>query len=85
MGSFSCDECRAIYRELRNAYRAADRISAPRQVADWVLRLDEDECARMRQTSNLWAAWRRLEEHRTLTGHYLSPLPMTPDPISNPN
>jgi hypothetical protein len=90
MDPFSCDECRAIHRELRDAYLAAtgsvvDRTSVPQQIADWVQQLNEEDCARMRETSSLWAAWRRLQEHRTLTGHYLSRLPVAPDAISNPN
>lgn len=90
MDSFSCDECRAIYWELREALRAAtevqsDRNNTPREIADWVEGLNEDDCARMRETSDLWKTWRRLQEHRSLTGHWLSLLPLPPNAISNPN
>lgn len=90
MDSFSCDECRAIYWELGEAYRAVaggppDRNNAPQQIGDWVRQLNEGDCAWMRETSSLWKTWRRLREHRSRTGHTLSVLPLPPNAISNPN
>jgi len=41
----------------------------PQDLIAWLQELDEDDCARMRETSSLWKTWRRLREHRTLTGH----------------
>ena len=84
MASFHCDECRAIYQELQTAFVAAkERLSGqnPTQLdlARWVQELSEDECARARETSSLWATWRRLQEHRALTGHYLSLLRVNPN------
>jgi len=72
--SFSCEECRAIAHELRDAAREArrrrpGRTMTPQDLIAWLQELDEDDCARMRETSSLWKTWRRLREHRTLTGH----------------
>jgi len=71
-----CAECRAIYHDLAAGYRVARENSAPgtapRQLAEWVHQLDYDECARLRGTSSLWRAWRRLQAHRLQTGHSLS-------------
>jgi hypothetical protein len=55
------------------------------QLVEWIRSLDEEECDRIRETSSLWKAWRRLQEHRRLTGHVLSVLPLPPNAISNPN
>jgi hypothetical protein len=94
MDLFSCDECRAIYRELRDSYRAAtegtpdphaDPHNAPQQIADWLQELNEQACAEMRERSSLWKTWRRLQQHRNLTGHTLSVLPIPPNMLSNPN
>jgi hypothetical protein len=81
---FACEECRAIYRELRDAGRR-DVGSFSEGLAAWVQQLNEEECARMREDSILWNAWRRMQEHRTLTGHWLPLLPVPPGAISNPN
>jgi hypothetical protein len=89
MGSFRCAECRAIYQELREAHRAATQNAldqhGAQKIADWVQQLNEEECARMRETSALWKTWRRLQEHRNLTGHTLSVLPIPPNALTNPN
>jgi hypothetical protein len=89
MDSFPCDECHAIYVALLGEYAAVkDRLShqttTPHDLAGWVQQLNEEECARMRGTSNLWKTWRRMQEHRALTGHGL-PLPAPPNTILNPN
>jgi hypothetical protein len=39
----------------------------------------------MRKTSPLWKTWRRLQEHRNLTGHTLSVLPIPQNALTNPN
>ena len=89
MDSFRCAECRAIYQELRKAHRAATQNAldqhGTQQIADWVQQLNEEECARMRETSALWKTWRRLQQHRNLTGHTLSVLPVPPNALTNPN
>jgi uncharacterized protein YhaN len=90
MDAFKCDECRAIYQDLREAYRAAtqdtrDRHETSQQIANWVQELSEEECARIRETSSVWKTWRRWQEHRSLTGHALSVLPIPPNALSNPN
>jgi hypothetical protein len=87
MDGFVCDECREIYRELREAQRAnaERRHDEPHEIEDWVRGLDEEECARIRQSSPLWKAWRRLQEHRQRTGHMISVLPVPPKALSNPN
>ena len=54
-------------------------------LAEWLEQLDEEECARTRETSPLWATWRRLREHRALTGHRLSALPIPPNLLANSN
>jgi hypothetical protein len=80
-----CDECRAIYSELREALRTA-RNSAPTQsLVDWLQSADEEEWARLRESSPLWKTYRRLREHRARTGHMLSVLPIPPEALSNPN
>ena len=90
MGSFSCDECLAIYVELRESSAAARELrsnqnATPRELAAWLQQLHEDDCARLRETSSLWKTWRRLQEHRALTGHWLSLLPSPPEAMANPN
>jgi hypothetical protein len=90
MDRFSCDECREIYQELRKAAETADwqQINQDRtaqRLVAYLEQLDEADCARMRENSPLWKAWRRLVQHRTMTGHTLSVLPITPDALSNPN
>jgi hypothetical protein len=86
MPSFPCAECAAIYRELREAAREAGEVRAPSQdLAGWLSQRNEEECARMRENSRLWRAWRRLREHRAVTGHSVSLLSLPPDAISNPN
>jgi len=90
MDAHSCEECQAIYRELMHAAHKArqslfDQPTPPQQVVAWLEQLNEDDCARLRETSSLWKTWRRLQEHRTLTGHSISLLPVPPNAISNPN
>jgi hypothetical protein len=90
MSRVLCDECREIYLELRKAAETVDwrQIGQDRTVprlAAYVEQLDEADCAWMRENSPLWKAWRRLMQHRTLTGHTLSVLPIPPDALSNPN
>ena len=89
MAGFRCHECEAIYRDLLEAASARDetapdRRATPNQVAGYLESLDEDDCARMREMSPLWKAWRRREEHRALTGHSVSLLPLQPGVIENP-
>jgi hypothetical protein len=86
----SCSECQSIYRELIEASRAArergqEQETAALPLTAWLEQLDEEECAQMRETSSLWATWRRLQEHRARTGHHLSVLPLPPTMISNSN
>jgi hypothetical protein len=69
MDSSRCAECRPIYQELQQAFanakvRLSDQPTTPQEIATWIQRLDEEECARLRETSDLWAAWRRWQEHR---------------------
>ena len=86
----SCEECQALYKELLKASRATwerrpDESTAPLALAVWLEQLNEEECARMRETSSLWATWRKLREHRALSGHYLPVLSLAPQAISNSN
>ena len=85
----ACGECQAIYRDLLAAGVAMERRqggeATPRALAEWLETLNEEECTQTRRTSSLWAAQRRLQEQRALTGHYLSVLPLPPRAISNPN
>jgi hypothetical protein len=82
MDLFACDECRAIYRELRQASRPLPfaLALAPQQIGDWLRQIDDELAAQMRETSLLWKTWRRLQEHRALTGHSLSVSPFRPNP-----
>jgi hypothetical protein len=80
MDLFSRDECRQIYRELWHAPRAARKDSSDQNIAherllDYLETLNKDDCAQMRETSPLWKAWRRREDHRALTGHAVSLTP----------
>ena len=89
MDALSCTECRAVYLELQEAlsvFAGRSEVSIdPAQLGEWIRSLNDEECVRIRETSSLWKAWRRLQEHRTLTGHVLSVLPLPPNAISNPN
>jgi hypothetical protein len=83
MNTFSCDECRAIYQELRQAWPPG-RPVAPEEIAAFVNGLDPQQCARTRLTSVMWKAWRRMQEHRVLTGHVVS-LPGSSAALTNGN
>lgn len=83
MDRFSCDECLAIYAELRAAFGPLDRAT-PQDIARFLEGLDLQQCARTRVSSDMWKAWRRMQEHRVLTGHLVSPLG-PPSALSNPN
>jgi hypothetical protein len=90
MDYFSCDECRAIYWKLREAYRAAtdgiaDRNDTVHKIEDWVLQLNAEGCSRTRETSSLGKIWRRMQKHWSMTGQTLSVLPLPPNAISNPD
>jgi hypothetical protein len=90
MEPLSYVECQSIYRELVEASQAVrerkpEQKTATVPLTEWLEQLDEEECARTRETSLLWAIWRRLQEHRALTGHYCSILSLPPGAISNPN
>jgi hypothetical protein len=71
-----CDECQSIYREFLRAARGMKDLqfrndASVRSLTAWLERLDEDECSRTRDKSELWSAWRRQKEHHILTGHYV--------------
>jgi hypothetical protein len=90
MKPYSCPECRAIHQEFQEAFAAIkERMSGqggmPDDLAGWIEQMDQDECARMRETSTVWKTWRRLQEHRALTGHHISLLPGPPDGIADLN
>jgi hypothetical protein len=86
MNRFRCRECQAIYEELLEAARTIpDAGAGLHDLQAWFEQFSEEEWAQMRQTSPLWKTWRRLQEHRALTGHTLSVLPVAPDALSNPN
>jgi len=76
-----CAECRSIYLELVEAAEAIRKLQADQpgatDLAAWLDGLSEGECAETRETSRLWAVWRRQREHRILTGHYV-PLSLWP-------
>jgi hypothetical protein len=85
MATFSCSECAAIYRDLKEAAAARSAQGVPPQdLIAWLSRLDEEDCTRIREDSPLWKTWRRMRAHRALTGHYV-PLALPPDAISNWN
>jgi hypothetical protein len=88
MERFPCAECRAIFRDLWEAHRAANGAGPdqpPPELEEWIAQLNLYDCAGIRATSNLWKAWRRLQAHRTLTGHNVSVLPIPPDGFSSSN
>ena len=83
---FECEECRAIYLELCAAHADGRQYSAVEgDLASFLAQLDDEYCARMRETSFLWDCWRRLKQHRALTGHYLPVFPAAPGSLMNPN
>jgi hypothetical protein len=71
-----CAECRSIHRELLEAAEAIQKLRLDQpdaiDLAAWLDALHEDEYAETRETSRLWAAWRRRRVHRVLTGHYVT-------------
>ncbi|HEY1340965.1 MAG TPA: hypothetical protein VGF59_25810 [Bryobacteraceae bacterium] len=91
MNAKSCPECCAILEEMRAASRAVKanhpgEDATPAELVAWLDKLDDEECARLRESSPFWRAWRRFMEHRTLTGHspsFVGALP--PGAITNPN
>jgi hypothetical protein len=83
MEAFPCRECRAIYDELRAAF-PRQRNATAHEIAAFVNGLDLQTCARTRLSSDMWKAWRRMQEHRVLTGHNVSLLG-PPAAISNGN
>jgi len=83
MDAFPCAECRAIYDELRAAF-PQPRNPPAQEIAAFVNGLELQRCARSRLSSDMWKAWRRMQEHRVLTGHIVSPLG-PPPAISNVN
>jgi hypothetical protein len=90
MDGFECEECKAVYQELRKAAETLGQHQArygntSAALASFIEGLDDEECTRIREASPLWKAWRRLREHRNLTGHFISVLPIPPSAISNPN
>jgi len=87
MDGFPCEECQAIFRDLWEAHRANAESGdhTPEELEQWIAQLNIYDCAGMRATSDLWKAWRRLQAHRTLTGHNVSVLPIPPDGFSNSN
>jgi len=90
MNFSDCEECRALLREFRDAARAGREVRFGRemsfeQLISYVQSLDEEEMARMRETSPLWALWRKREEHRTRTGHVVPLFPMPPNAIGSLN
>jgi hypothetical protein len=79
MDPLSCEECRAIYLELREAIRSAP-VSGTDDLGEWIRQLDHLELDYVRANSGIWKAWRRMQEHRVLTGHVVPVIA-----VSNPN
>ena len=82
--AYHCDECSAIRRELHDA-TAAERARALDEQQDlraWLERLDDSECARLRETFPIWKAWRKAREHRLRTGHLVLAVA---DSMNSPN
>ena len=67
LGALTCAVLFATVIPLR--YRPGRGI-ASQDLVNWLQELNEDSCAQMRETSPLWRTWRRLQDHRTLTGHW---------------
>ena len=89
MAEADCEECRAIRRALRQSWlsvREREGGSAtPDGIVDYLSSLSQKDCAEMRASSDLWKTWRRLMEHRVLTGHAPSLLPLPQGALSNLN
>lgn len=89
MALSSCEECKAIYKELLELVEISRQTkpgpdATPQQLADWFDQRDEDEDYRMRVRPALSTLTRRLIEHQKLTGHIV-PLPYPPGRLTNPN
>ena len=87
MEIFACDG--AIHLEIQDVFAAmkdglSDRSTTPNDFAAWVQLLTQDECSGMREASSFWKTWRRLQDHRSLTGHDLSPLPVPSNGVGIP-
>jgi hypothetical protein len=86
----SCPECQDIFLELLKASQDVKKQNLEQQTETrpliaWLEQLNEEDCARTRESSRLWAARRRQQEHRALTGHYV-PVPLSQSGTnSNPN
>jgi hypothetical protein len=89
MPLFACEECGAIYSEMQEAARAVrGRLpdSASYQtLAAWIEKQEGEDHSGMREHSALWKAWRRLQEHRTRTGHWQSVLVLPPGATAGNN
>ena len=91
MDANSCPECQAIVDEMRAAAREVraghpGKAMTPMELVSWLERLDEEECARLRESSPFWRTWRKLMEHGALTGHSLSFLSaLSPGANTSPN
>ena len=72
-----CEECLALIADLREALESEPRRSPvePGDLTAWLEGLDAGECARFRETSRVWIAWRKLVSHRARTGHVVSVVP----------
>jgi len=51
---------------------------------EWLKQLHEEDRAQTRASSPFWKAWRRLQEHKVLTGHSILPT-APPGVFLNPN
>ncbi len=90
MRDADCEECRAIRRELRESWLASRESEgggdvSPDGISDYLDSLSQQDCADILASSALWKTWRRLMEHRVLTGHAPSLLPLPQGALSNLN
>jgi len=89
MPVYSCEECKAIYREMLELVELSRRSksSLPATQHQWVEYLDRWDASqdyRMRIIPGISSVIRRLKEHQKLTGHIL-PWALPPGGLNSPN
>jgi hypothetical protein len=73
-----CEECVMLRQQLDQAIAAENALVRPAEgedLAAWIDRLDAEHAGRVRETSAVWKAWRKLVDHRARTGHIISVIP----------
>ncbi len=62
-----CAICQTLCLELGEGLRRPGASIRSGEISDYLRELNEDDCASLRETSDLWKTWRRIQEHRILS------------------